>query len=131
MIVEIVAGLLPENVAVFDTDASHADLARLPYVLILGRDGVRGEEETVMGRDSADGEVTVRAVGQSRWQVESVLARVRLGLDRRRRTVGGRLVDFTVVESRGLFVDRDVTIPGGSGSPMFADDVYEIRSQEG
>ena len=113
----------------FDTDASHADLSRLPYVLLLGRTGVRGQEETVTGRDSSDGELTVRAVGRSRRQLDAVLSRIRASLDRHTVRIDGSLLTFTVVDGRGPVVDRSVTIPGTGAPVLFADDVYEISSQ--
>ena len=125
----IVESFVPATVAVFDTDASHADLSRLPYVLLLGRTGVRGQEETVTGRDSSDGELTVRAVGRSRRQLDAVLSRIRASLDRHTVRIDGSLLTFTVVDGRGPRTDRDVTIPGTGAPVLFADDVYEISSQ--
>lgn len=127
--IDLVKSLLPANVVVHDSAATTADLARLPYVLIIGGRGVRSNEESACGRDSATGDVIVRVVGASRRSIMGVLEALRAGLDRQSYKDEFGLHRLILDGHRPPLPDTDATIPGTSNYPLFADDEYTIYTE--
>ena len=128
--IDFIESLVPATVSVFDTEASEAGLADLPYVLLLGGEGVRSAEESVHGRDAADGDLTVRVVGSSRASVLGVLRVIRNGMDRQTLANEQGRHTFILDNHRPPRADTSATIPGTSLFPLMADDEYTILTSK-
>lgn len=127
--IDLVKSLLPANVTVYDTSADDAGLNDLPYVVVIGGSGARSREESACGRDSALGNVIVRAVGLSRDSVMGVLYLLRDGLDRVEFTNQRGLHRLILDNHRSPRVDNSAVVPGTSRYPLFADDEYTIFTE--
>lgn len=127
----LIADALGGQVAVYDTDASKHALTDLPYVVFIGGPGARDEEESMRGRDSARGELTVRFVAQSRRALYTMAARVREVLDQHTVSLPIGCTSFVLATCEGPFVDTTVAIPTDGTYPLYLDDIYQIYTDRG
>ena len=128
---DLIAGALDGKVKVYDTDASKHSLADLPYVVFIGGPGARDEEESMYGRDSTSGELTVRFVAQSRQALYTMAARVRKALDQHTMLLPIGHTSFVLAACDGPFVDTTVAIPDAGTYPFYLDDIYQIYTDRG
>lgn len=124
MIETIREQLKPTGWKVVDTDATGQSL---PYFLIIGSIGDRGNMDGLCGRSFQD-QVIVRACGFTPGQVRRALDYSRQYLAGYQTATDSHYLAFQRTGSRQVMVDREVTLENDA-HPCWVDDEYTIYGE--
>lgn len=128
---QMLRGGIPEDIRVYDTDASHVAgvPTSYPYVVVSG--GAPRREYEALGACSTgvNGLVRVTSVALSAGTARSLVRSTRRVLEEQVLPVPGG-VELQLWDAQGVDVDRDVKVVVGTSSsfPFFGVDIYRLRS---